>query len=117
MEAPRPPFGDPRRAAYIIAAMAHVSLQETQARFERALAIAERATWVPIRPERPEKGEGGVRFQLASPFEPRGDQPQAIAELVEGVRRNEKDQVLLGVTGSGKTYTMAHVIASVQKPT
>ena len=97
--------------------MSHASLQETQARFERALEAAERANWVPIRPERPEKGEGGVSFQLQSPFEPRGDQPQAIAELTDGVIKGDKDQVLLGVTGSGKTYTMAHVVQNVQKPT
>ena len=64
----------------------------------------------PHRPERPSKSEGGVRFKITSPFEPKGDQPQAIEELVEGVDDAERDQVLLGVTGSGKTFTMAHVI-------
>jgi len=54
---------------------------------------------------------------LASEFKPAGDQPQAIAELTEGIERGEKDQVLLGVTGSGKTFTMAHVIQNTQKPT
>ncbi|MEN2993173.1 MAG: excinuclease ABC subunit UvrB [Bacteroidia bacterium] len=56
-------------------------------------------------------------FQLVSEWTPRGDQPQAIAELVEGIRRGERHQVLLGVTGSGKTFTIAHVIAQVQRPT
>ena len=49
-------------------------------------------------------------FNLKSNFTPTGDQPQAIDELISGVNNNEKDQVLLGVTGSGKTFTMAHVI-------
>ena len=56
-------------------------------------------------------------FRLVSPFPPRGDQPEAIAALVEGLRRGYRHQVLLGVTGSGKTFTMASVIAAVQKPT
>src|SRR6266852_4732789 len=56
-------------------------------------------------------------FRLVSPFEPRGDQPQAIAQLVEGLRRGERHQTLLGITGSGKTYTMACVIEQVQRPT
>ena len=70
----------------------------------------------PHRPERPAKSEGGVRFKIVSPFEPKGDQPQAIIELVEGVNNAERDQVLLGVTGSGKTFTMAHVIEQTQRP-
>ena len=56
-------------------------------------------------------------FRLASSFEPRGDQPHAIAELTEGILRGERDQVLLGVTGSGKTFTMANVVAAVNRPT
>jgi len=56
-------------------------------------------------------------FQVISEFKPTGDQPQAIAKLVEGIRKGMKHQVLLGVTGSGKTYTMAKVIEAVQKPT
>jgi len=56
-------------------------------------------------------------FKLVSSFEPRGDQPGAIAELSEGLLRGDRDQVLLGVTGSGKTFTMAHVIAKVNRPT
>lgn len=72
--------------------------------------------WTPHRPLRPEKSEGGVAFTIVSDFEPRGDQPQAIAELVEGVGDGEACQVLLGVTGSGKTFTMAKVIEAAQRP-
>ena len=57
------------------------------------------------------------KFQLVSPYAPTGDQPEAIARLVEGIRRGDKEQTLLGVTGSGKTFTMANVIAQVNKPT
>ncbi|MBI4553737.1 MAG: DEAD/DEAH box helicase family protein, partial [Candidatus Latescibacteria bacterium] len=56
-------------------------------------------------------------FTLVSDYTPQGDQPTAIAELTDGILRGEKYQCLLGITGSGKTYTMAHVIANVQKPT
>src|SRR5437879_11033369 len=55
-------------------------------------------------------------FRLSSEFAPAGDQPQAIDELCEGLARGERDQVLLGVTGSGKTFTMAHVIARTGRP-
>jgi excinuclease ABC subunit B len=58
-----------------------------------------------------------VQFQLAQPFPPAGDQPKAIASLTQGLVQGKRSQVLLGVTGSGKTYTMANVIANVQKPT
>ena len=57
------------------------------------------------------------RFTLSSSFKPTGDQPKAIAELVNGINGGEKHQTLLGVTGSGKTFTVANVIADVQKPT
>src|SRR5579863_172258 len=57
------------------------------------------------------------QFQLASEFEPAGDQPQAIDALVRGIEAGKRDQVLLGVTGSGKTFTMANVIARLQRPT
>ena len=73
--------------------------------------------WTPHRPPRPEKSEGGRRLVIKSDFEPQGDQPQAIAELVEGVQRNDRTQVLLGVTGSGKTFTMANVVAALDRPT
>ena len=56
-------------------------------------------------------------FQLESEFEPAGDQPQAIEALVRGLNEDKRNQVLLGVTGSGKTFTMANVIAQVKKPT
>jgi excinuclease ABC subunit B len=58
----------------------------------------------------------GPPFHLVSDYQPSGDQPAAIAELTDGVVRGERDQVLLGVTGSGKTFTMAHVIANTGKP-
>ncbi len=73
-------------------------------------------TWLPHRPPRPEKSEGGIPFRSVSQFEPKGDQPRAIEELVEGVNAHERDQVLLGVTGSGKTFTMAKVIEATQRP-
>ena len=73
-------------------------------------------TWSPHRPERPEKAEGGLRFQCVSEFEPMGDQPAAIKELVEGLKDGERDQVLLGATGTGKTFTMAKIIEAVQRP-
>jgi excinuclease ABC subunit B len=57
------------------------------------------------------------RFKVSSPFEPAGDQPKAIAQLVEGLESGLAAQTLLGVTGSGKTFTMAHVVAAVQRPT
>ncbi len=59
----------------------------------------------------------GSSFQLVSSFQPTGDQPAAIEELVKGVRAGDRHQVLLGVTGSGKTFTAANVITQVQKPT
>jgi excinuclease ABC subunit B len=72
--------------------------------------------WTPHRPPRPEKSEGGQPFVIKSEYEPKGDQPTAIADLVEGIQRNDRTQVLLGVTGSGKTYTMAKVIEATQRP-
>jgi excinuclease ABC subunit B len=73
---------------------------------------------MPHRPERAwEKLEGGKRFKLVSAYEPAGDQPTAIKQLVEGINVNTKHQVLLGVTGSGKTFTAANVIAQADKPT
>jgi excinuclease ABC subunit B len=72
--------------------------------------------WTPHRPPRPEKSEGGHSLVIKSEFDPKGDQPQAIAELVATVKRNERTQVLLGVTGSGKTFTMAKVIEATQRP-
>ena len=74
------------------------------------------AVWTPHRPARPDKSEGGRRFELVSDYEPAGDQPAAIADLVAGIAAREHDQVLLGVTGSGKTFTMAKVIEATQRP-
>ena len=58
-----------------------------------------------------------AKFELKSPYQPAGDQPRAIAELTEGLLRGDQHQVLLCVTGSGKTFTMANVVAQVQRPT
>ena len=63
-----------------------------------------------------EKLEGGQAFVMHTEFKPAGDQPTAIAELSEGVVSGERDQVLLGATGTGKTYTMAKVIETTQRP-
>ena len=79
-------------------------------------AMTAGGTFVPHRPARPEKSEGGKKFKLVSEYKPAGDQPTAIAELVKGVEALDRDQVLLGVTGSGKTYTMAQVIERTQRP-
>ncbi|WP_296616378.1 excinuclease ABC subunit UvrB [Sphingomonas sp.] len=73
-------------------------------------------SFIPHRPERPEKVEGGKAFKLVSDYEPSGDQPTAIKELTEAALAGERDQVLLGVTGSGKTFTMAKVIETLQRP-
>ena len=56
-------------------------------------------------------------FELVSKFKPSGDQPKAIEELVAGIKAGKKEQVLLGATGTGKTFTIANVIAKVNKPT
>ncbi|QTK78104.1 UvrABC system protein B [Agrobacterium tumefaciens] len=72
--------------------------------------------WTPHRPARPPKSEGGVPIRMASEYKPAGDQPTAIADLVEGINSGERSQVLLGVTGSGKTFTMAKVIEETQRP-
>ena len=58
-----------------------------------------------------------ANFRLVSNFEPAGDQPSAISELIRGIKNEERDQVLLGVTGSGKTFTIAKVIESLARPT
>jgi excinuclease ABC subunit B len=72
--------------------------------------------WTPHRPARPEKSEGGLEIVMKSDFEPAGDQPTAIKDLVEGLSNGDRSQVLLGVTGSGKTFTMAKVIEATQRP-
>src|SRR3546814_13909540 len=63
--------------------------------------------FMPHRPERPPKSEGGKKFKLVSDYQPSGDQPTAIAELVAQAREGERNQALFGVTGTGKTFTMA----------
>src|SRR5438094_4809132 len=68
-------------------------------------------------PERLAPAPADSRFGLTSDFEPRGDQPRAIEELVSGLERGDKHQVLLGVTGSGKTFTIASVLARINRPT
>ena len=72
--------------------------------------------FTPHRPTRPEKSMPGKRFDLVSEYEPAGDQPTAIAELVASAKQGEQTQVLLGVTGSGKTFTMAKMIEEMQRP-
>ncbi len=72
--------------------------------------------WTPHRPARPEKSEGGIAIQMESSFEPSGDQPTAIRDLISGLDDQDRTQVLLGVTGSGKTFTMAKVIQETQRP-
>ena len=72
--------------------------------------------FVPHKPARPEKSMPGKKFKLVSEYTPSGDQPTAIAELTAGAREDDQTQVLLGVTGSGKTFTMAKVIEELQRP-
>ncbi|ENR68114.1 excinuclease ABC subunit UvrB [Brucella abortus] len=72
--------------------------------------------WTPHRPARPEKSEGGIPIRMETSFEPSGDQPTTIRDLVEGLENQDRTQVLLGVTGSGKTFTMAQVIEKTQRP-
>jgi len=72
--------------------------------------------WTPHRPARPDKSEGGIAFDLVTDYQPAGDQPTAIRDLTEGLASGERSQVLLGVTGSGKTFTMAQVIARTGRP-
>ena len=67
-------------------------------------------------PQISEKLEGGKKFKIKSDFKPAGDQPQAIKKLVQGAKKNEFNQVLLGVTGSGKTFTMAKIIEETNRP-
>jgi excinuclease ABC subunit B len=73
------------------------------------------ADWTPHRPDRPD-GRKHIPFRLETKYTPAGDQPAAIAELVATAKTGERDQVLLGVTGSGKTFTMAKVIEQTQRP-
>src|SRR6186713_1937271 len=91
-------------------------MQDMPIEIRTSLEEPQTPTFVPHRPQRPEKAEGGKRFRIVSDYEPAGDQPQAIAELVAEASAGEKTQVLLGVTGSGKTFTMAKVIEQLQRP-
>ena len=117
-EAPQPKFESPAPESHPRGLTgAAVSADSLKALLEEGDPnIRNRPPWVPHRPPRPDKSEGGRRFRVVSEFEPQGDQPQAIDEIVKGVRANERDQVLLGVTGSGKTFTMAKVIEATQRP-
>ncbi len=72
--------------------------------------------FTPYKPNKPPKSEGGRKLEVVSEYSPKGDQPTAIKELVAGVQSNERNQVLLGVTGSGKTFTMAKIIEATNRP-
>jgi excinuclease ABC subunit B len=98
------PFQHPYRSAMAIQIRTSLDEPETGQSF------------VPHKPVRPEKSEGGRAFRIVSDYEPAGDQPAAIAELTQAALAGERDQVLLGVTGSGKTFTMAKVIETLQRP-
>ena len=124
-QGPRPPMAGEATSRYLDALLAKPAERSERARemlqtqpmlATHPLVSGEQATFVPHRPPRPEKSEGGRRLTLVSAYEPKGDQPTAIAELVAGIKDSERDQVLLGVTGSGKTYTMAQVISETQRP-
>jgi excinuclease ABC subunit B len=82
----------------------------------RSADVLDLITTLPLMAAERPQSDIGRPFALRSEFAPAGDQPQAIGELCEGIERNERDQVLLGVTGSGKTFTMAHVIARTGRP-
>ena len=123
--APRPPMGGES-----LTDMLNALLTKPEERSDKAKAVLARQPlmashpivagttpqFVPHRPERPDKSQGGIPFRIVSEYQPKGDQPQAIKELVAGVNKTERNQVLLGVTGSGKTFTMAHVIEATQRP-
>ena len=102
----------PQASSAVAEASARFVFDHPAADVPQSVAVA----WAPHRPARPTKSEGGKRFKLVSDYEPAGDQPRAIGELVEGVNDGEADQVLLGVTGSGKTFTMAKIIEATQRP-
>jgi excinuclease ABC subunit B len=122
--APRPEdFGSPSAVLNALLARPEERSEQARALIARQPMMAAHPLvagalpeFTPHRPPRPEKSEGGVAFEIVSDFAPKGDQPQAISELCDGVAAHERDQVLLGVTGSGKTFTMAHVIAETQRP-
>jgi len=124
-QGPRPPFGGESISKYLDALLAKPEQRSERAKeillaqpmlAEHPLVSGDRPTFTPHRPPRPEKSEGGVRFEIVSDYEPKGDQPTAIGELIAGINQAERSQVLLGVTGSGKTFTMAKVIEGTQRP-
>jgi excinuclease ABC subunit B len=110
------PNGSPDLSAQLDAAVGPPGVAEASARFIMDVDPSVAVAWTPHRPARPQKSEGGRKFNLVAPYQPAGDQPTAIKELVEGIKAREGDQVLLGVTGSGKTFTMASIIAETQRP-
>ncbi len=122
---PRPPRGDESLSASLDAMLTRPELRGDKEREILArqpmiaahpLVAGTLPEYIPHRPMRPSKSEGGIRFDLVSEYQPKGDQPLAIADLVTGVKKHDHNQVLLGVTGSGKTFTVAHVIAETQRP-
>jgi excinuclease ABC subunit B len=124
-QGPRPPMGGEPIGKYLDALLAKPEQRTPGARellnsqpmlAAHPLVSGNQATFMPHRPPRPEKSEGGIRFDIVSEYSPKGDQPTAIAELVTGANAHERSQVLLGVTGSGKTFTMAKVIEATQRP-
>src|SRR3989440_6739065 len=80
-------------------------------------AIGERMAPPPSKSSAPLLHSRVMPFKLRSDYKPQGDQPRAIAELTSGLRRGDRHQTLLGVTGSGKTFTVANVVSQIQKPT
>ncbi|QNT78484.1 excinuclease ABC subunit UvrB [Entomobacter blattae] len=96
---------------------AAVTRQGTQKRKKVKPSAAGNPASLAFKPQHQPPRPKTRRLEVVSPYEPAGDQPEAIDFLAEGVLRGERDQVLLGVTGSGKTFTMAKVIEKVQKPT
>ena len=117
---PRAPKGMSDNAAKFQAAVDKMPLAlgtvAPEEAIDPAYATVPISQFVPHRPARPEKSEGGKKFKLVSDYQPAGDQRTAIPELVAGVNAHERDQVLLGVTGSGKTFTMAKIIEATQRP-
>ena len=96
--------------------MAHLLEFNDSSGILEGMSIAE-TVYEPIRPRLDyEKTEGGIAFELVSDYTPAGDQPQAIEEITAGVDSGERNQVLLGVTGSGKTFTMANVVRNTGRP-
>ena len=124
-QGPLPPMGGAPIGKYLDALLAKPEQRSAGAKelldsqpmlAAHPLVSGNQPMFMPHRPERPDKSEGGIRFQLQSEYTPKGDQPTAIAELIAGANEKERSQVLLGVTGSGKTFTMAKVIEGTQRP-